>query len=186
MRIIGGEDKGRRLRSPSGKRIRPSSDWVREAIFDVLGNQVVGSRVLDLFAGTGALGLEALSRGAREAVFVDNSPQAVALIKENLNLLEKAERSKVLRCSARRYVSRARGNEPPFDLIFIDPPYRIEMKYLQQLIIDIAEGGMLASEGMMVVEGLRERSIEPFTRDFLLVKRKIYGNTSINFIKLKN
>ncbi len=186
MRIIGGEDRGRKLRTPKGRRIRPSSDWVREAIFDVLGDRVPGSRVLDLFAGTGALGMEALSRGAREAVFVDSSPQSIALIKENLDLLAKADRSRVIRCSARKYVSGIGGEEGPFDLIFIDPPYRIEMKYLQQLIIDIAERGLLASEGILVVEGLKERGISPIARDFLLVKRKIYGDTSVDFIKVKN
>lgn len=174
------------MKTPPGKKIRPSSERVREAIFDVLGEYVRDTRVLDLFAGTGALGMEALSRGAREAVFVDNSSQAVTLIEENLKLLSGGSRAQVIRSTVDRYLKRAKGSDPPYDLIFTDPPYRIDVKYLQQIIIEITEGNLLSSQGILVVEGPERRGPLEGTKDLVLIKRKIYGETAVDFYQRRS
>src|SRR4051812_41052217 len=121
MRVIAGSYGGRRLKAPKGDETRPTSDRVREALFSILGDRVQDARVLDLFAGSGALGIEALSRGAQSAVFVDDAPIAVRAVKANLDGVEGAE---VIRRDARAFLRAAR--EPPrqYDLVFLDPPYR--------------------------------------------------------------
>ena len=118
MRIVSGTWGGRKLVTPRGGDLRPTSDRVREAIFSILGD-ISGARVLDLYCGTGALGLEALSRGAAEATFVDNRTATVA---RNLQALEAGERATLVRAGARRFLA---GCEQHFDLIFCDPPYKL-------------------------------------------------------------
>ena len=120
VRIIGGEHRGRRLHFPDGRGLRPTADRVRETLFNWLQGRVAGARVLDLFAGSGALGLEALSRGAAEAVFVERAAPAVRALRDNLRLLGLAERARVVQGEARRYLAGASG---PFDLVFLDPPF---------------------------------------------------------------
>ncbi len=183
MRIIGGEYAGRRLKSFKGRDIRPTPDRVREAVFASLGERVRGARVLDLFAGTGALGLEALSRGARETVFVETSAQAADLIRENLNLIGKTGQARVLRSDAQAAVrGRLKG---AFDLIFADPPYRIDIKYLHGIFLTIQGNGLLEPDGVLVLEGPARREPIAPERDFMLLKRKVYGDTCMEFYELK-
>ena len=179
MRVIGGEDAGRRLKSFKGRDIRPTPDRVREAVFAVLGDRVRDARVLDLFAGTGALGIEALSRGAREVVFVDSSAPAAALVRENLELVGKAERARVLRNAAHTAIRG--GLAGAFDLIFADPPYRIDLKYLHGIFLSILGKGLLEPGGMLVLEGPARREPIELARDTKLITRKIYGDTCVDF-----
>ncbi|HSO99161.1 MAG TPA: 16S rRNA (guanine(966)-N(2))-methyltransferase RsmD [Solirubrobacteraceae bacterium] len=122
MRIIGGRLGGQPLRAPRGRDTRPTGDRVREALFSILGD-VHDERVLDLFAGSGALGLEARSRGAAEVTFVDSSPAAVATIRDNLSRLH--ETAEVHRSDVVKYLERARDAPRQYDLVFLDPPYRL-------------------------------------------------------------
>lgn len=121
MRIIAGEFRGRRLRATPDRRIRPTTDRVREAWFSIMGSAVRGARVLDLFAGSGALGLEALSRGAEHATFVELSHSSLAALRDNVNTLGLETRVAIRRADALRFVAKLTG--PPFDLAFADPPY---------------------------------------------------------------
>ena len=121
MRIIAGTFRGQRLTVPADRRIRPTADRVREAWMSIVGPDLPGARVLDLFAGSGALGLEALSRGAAHATFVELAPQSLATLKRNIATLGVADRATVLRGDAVRWVTRYDG--PPFDVAFADPPY---------------------------------------------------------------
>lgn len=122
MRVVAGEWRGRRLLSPSGRETRPTSDRVREAWMSVVAPQLGDASVLDLFAGSGALGIEALSRGARHATFVENAPAAIRTLTENLTALGvPPERTTILRTDAIRYVERL--VDPDFDVVFADPPY---------------------------------------------------------------
>ena len=123
MRIISGYWGGRRLQAPRGEATRPTSDRVREALFSVLGARVDGARVLDVFAGSGALGLEALSRGAAEATFVDSAPAAVRAVQANLAAL--GAEAQVRRDDAARFLNAASGAGREYDLVFLDPPYRL-------------------------------------------------------------
>ena len=127
MRVVAGVAGGRRLQAPAGRKVRPTSERVREALFNSLGSLDVlaGAGVLDLFAGTGALGIEALSRGAASATFVDADARAVAAIKENVRATGLAERSRVVQADVLRYLAdrQGRADAAGFDIAFADPPY---------------------------------------------------------------
>ena len=160
MRVITGSARGRKLLEPKDQSIRPTTDMVKEAIFSILQFDVPGRRVLDLFAGTGQLGIEALSRGARECVFVDNSPAALALVRKNLEHC--GMQAPVIRADALSYLSHA----GKFDLVLVDPPYRAGLygDVLRSLFVfDILTEG-----GIILVESLRDESmpeaVVPYTR----------------------
>jgi len=123
MRIISGAFRGRLLRAPKGNRIRPTIDKVRESIFNIIAAEVAGAKVLDLFAGTGAMGLEALSREAKFCCFVDQGEEAVRLIRENIQLCGAQDRSRIIQGSAASAIRRLGSENELFDLIFMDPPY---------------------------------------------------------------
>jgi 16S rRNA (guanine966-N2)-methyltransferase len=145
VRIVAGDFKGRRLRAPRGHRTRPTADRVREALFSILGS-VEGLRVLDLFAGSGALGIEALSRSAREAVFVDLDPRAVAVIRRNLEAV--GAEAGVQRRDALAFLRDSAG--PGYDLVFIDPPYdsatRIAAPLSERLPAVLSPGARIVTE----------------------------------------
>ncbi len=122
MRVIAGRHGGRRLQAPAGEATRPTSDRVREALFSILGARVEGAHVLDLFAGSGALGIEALSRGAAAATFVDAAPDAVRVLRGNLAAL--GEEAEVVHGDALRWLRAAPRRARQYDLVFLDPPYR--------------------------------------------------------------
>jgi 16S rRNA (guanine966-N2)-methyltransferase len=168
VRVVAGEFKGRRLRAPRGMRTRPTADRVREALFSMLGD-VAGARVLDLYAGSGALGIEALSRGAHSAVFVDRDPRAAAAIGENLRTLGLDEG--VRRQDALRFLASADG---PFDLVFVDPPYdsvpRIAGPLAERLPPLLAEGARIVTES--------DRRT-PLELPFWLLADRTYGDTRI-------
>src|SRR5215204_512227 len=122
MRVIAGAYGGRRLQAPPGTDTRPTADRVREALFSILGARVEGARVLDLFAGSGALGLEALSRGAAQVTFVESAPAALAALRANLAALGAG--AEVVRADALRWLHAASRGARQYDLVFLDPPYR--------------------------------------------------------------
>ena len=169
LRIIAGELGGRRLKVPPGV-TRPTADRVREALFSILGD-VSGLRVLDLFAGSGALGIEALSRGAREAVFVDNSAQAVATLRENLRALD--VQAEVHRHDAVAWLSGA-GKGEPFALVFCDPPYDLAQSLAGQLAKALPP--LLTEDGRIVTESDKR---SPLELPFGLVRERTYGDTRI-------
>jgi 16S rRNA (guanine966-N2)-methyltransferase len=125
VRVIAGELRGRRIHAPASQQTRPSSQRVRTALFDRLGPRLAGARVLDLYAGSGALGIEALSRGAVHAVFVERARAALAALRRNLTELELADRSRVLSEEVERAVDRLRAEGAQFELVLLDPPYQL-------------------------------------------------------------
>ena len=180
MRITGGLHRGRTLATPKGRKIRPSSDRVREALFNLLGQDLRGCRVLDLFAGTGSLGLEALSRGAVLAVFVDRAGEAVGLIRENLALCGLEHAGKVMK---RRLEKGAPWDhellQAGFDVVFLDPPYG--KGYLLTHLEDIGNRGLLLPGGCVITESSKGKMLpEAFGRLRQLDKRD-YGNTRLTF-----
>jgi 16S rRNA (guanine966-N2)-methyltransferase len=184
LRITGGTAKGRRLSSPKGAAapIRPTSDRVREALFSILGDRVAGARVLDLFAGTGSLGLEALSRGAAGAVFVDQSPQALALIRANLVHCHAAQRADLIKLDLGKpagYAALARRLEPGtrFGLVFLDPPYE---KKLAELALTMVETtGLLAPGGLAIAEERWKVVLPEAVGGLRLDQHRRYGETGI-------
>lgn len=149
MRIIAGHLKGRRLASPDWKGLRPTSDKLRETLFNVVAARVPGSRMLDLYAGTGAIGIEALSRGAAHVTFVERHPRAVRLIQQNLRACGVTEGYTIEQRDVGAAVSRLDGGAP-FDLIVLDPPYDLDRGEVGR-VLDAA-GRVLASGGLLVLE----------------------------------
>jgi len=150
MRVTGGEARGARLRTLAGPDTRPTTDMARKAIFDILGADMEGVRVLDLFAGSGALGIEALSRGAAEAVFVESSREACSVILDNLRETGVRSRGVVRRRDAERFI--ARQATEPFDLAFLDPPYSRGLGFVARILGKLGSGGWIRQGGTVVVE----------------------------------
>ncbi len=180
MRIIAGEAKGRRIKAPRGRMTRPMRDFVREAVFSMLGQRTAGARVLDLFAGSGSLGLEALSRGASRVVFVDRGSEPGRVIRDNLERLGMADRGLVVRAEALDYLRKARFPERPFHLIFIDPPFKIDVKYRQEMLKMLAQGGFLLPSAMVVMEApLRSPPPDP-PAGICFRERRKYGESAVD------
>lgn len=150
IRITGGAQRGRSLRSPEGREVRPTGARVRQAVFNVLGDRVRGARVLDLFAGAGTLGLEALSRGAAFAAFVDRAPAHAALVRENAARLGFSDRTWVGCADARRFLARRTHPGAPYDLVLVDPPYRAGL--LSAVLPALFGTDIIAPSGLAVVE----------------------------------
>lgn len=187
MRVIGGELKGRVIKTTKGMAVRPTSDKTREAVFDVLQGEIEGKRVLDVFAGSGALGIEALSRGASFAAFADDSISAVAVIKENLERLGLFDRAHVFKLKAPQKLKMLKtlkikgGKEIPerYDLIFLDPPYN--KGFLKPTIEELIRLDLLAQNIIIVAEhSAQEEPGETFD-DIRLTKRKVYSATAVSF-----
>lgn len=177
MRIVAGRYRGRKLTPPSDDSVRPTTDRIKETVFNILQWDVEGARVLDLFAGSGALGIECLSRGAAEVVFADKSPASVALIRQNLKGIEGSYR--VLTAD---FTGVLRSGEDKFDLIFIDPPYK---SGLGELAVDAAfDLGRVAEGGTVVYEHSSEL---PFkcAREDVKVRTKVMGSVTVEFIRKK-
>jgi 16S rRNA (guanine966-N2)-methyltransferase len=183
MRIVGGSLKGRSLRVPAGRTTRPTSERVREAIFNILvhgieGFAIEGARVLDLFAGTGALGLEALSRGARFCQFIEESADARGLIRRNADELGMIGRCKIWRRDATR-LGRA-APQPAFDLVFADPPYEKAMG--EKALASLVAGGWLAPQAVIVLEESSAAEIAP-PAALSSIDRRVYGDTQVMFYR---
>jgi 16S rRNA (guanine(966)-N(2))-methyltransferase RsmD len=171
MRVIGGEYGGRELVAPKGKGTRPTSDRVREALFSILGD-VEGARVLDLYAGSGALGIEALSRGAAEATLVDSSRAAIEAVRRNLGALQLE--AEVVGQPVARFLERARRNARQYDLIFLDPPYRLASSLGHQLTEALA--AVLSPDARVIAESDRR---SPLRLELELRDERRYGDTLI-------
>jgi 16S rRNA (guanine966-N2)-methyltransferase len=172
VRVIAGTYGGRRLAAPRGAATRPTSDRVREALFSILGDFVQDARVLDLFAGSGALGLEALSRGAAAATFVDSSAASVAAVEANLAAL--GGEAEVRRADALRFLRSAAGETRHYDLVLLDPPYRQAERLGREL--SEALPGVLAPSALVVSESDRRA---PLSLDLPLNDERRYGDTLI-------
>lgn len=149
MRIITGCARGAKLDTLDGTDTRPTAERVKEAIFSMIQFELEGRTVLDLFAGSGQMGLEALSRGAEKATFVDNNPQAVQIVKQNAKHTRLFEKSVVLNSDFRSYIRGNKGKEK-FDIIFLDPPY--QMKVLPEIVEKLTEAEMVRDNGIIVCE----------------------------------
>jgi 16S rRNA (guanine966-N2)-methyltransferase len=171
MRIVAGRHKGRRLRAPAGAGTRPTADRVREALFSILG-PVDGLRVLDLYAGSGALGLEALSRGAGSATFVESARPALAAIQANLDAI--GEGAEVVASDAIRWLRAAGGREGAFDLVFCDPPYDAAVRIAQPLAELLPR--VAGPQALIVTESSKRN---PLVLDLPLSDERTYGDTRI-------
>jgi len=173
MRVISGAARGRTLKEPSGFSIRPTSDMVKESIFNIIQFDIEGRRVLDLFAGTGQLGIEALSRGAGSVVFVDIKTEAVRLIKENLKICGFSDMATVCARDALRFLE----NDEKFDLIFIDPPY--ESSLVKSALMKIIEFDKLNTNGIIICEIKADASAPDYLPSCFIQREYRYGGVKI-------
>ena len=178
MRVITGTARGVRLKTPEGLLTRPTSERVKEAVFSIIQFEVEGSRVLDLFAGTGQMGIEALSRGAAGAVFVDERRDACQLVRENLKRTRLAEKAQVVQVDFLTYLRSCRAT---FDLIFLDPPYREE--FLENALNSISEIDILSDRGIIICERPVEKGLEGTFSGLVRGKDYRYGKTWITLFR---
>jgi 16S rRNA (guanine966-N2)-methyltransferase len=183
MRVVGGRLRGRALKGPISAAVRPTADRLRESIFNILahayGDPITGARVLDLFAGTGALGIEALSRGARFALFVEEAAEARAIIRANVEALGLTGVTRIFRRNATS-LGDAKPIEP-FDLVFCDPPYGHGLA--EKALISARDGGWLAPDALIVVEEAVEAKFAAPKR-FNEMERRPYDETEIVFLSV--
>ncbi len=172
MRVITGSARGRRLKTPEGQDIRPTTDNVKESVFNILQFDIEGRRVLDLFAGTGQLGIECLSRGAREAVFIDADRDAVKIVKENLKTCGFS--APVLQQDALSFLN----NCGKFDLIFIDPPY--DAGLYEPVLEKINSVDILSDGGIILCESRRETVLPEMRRPYCKKKEYRYGRVKLS------
>lgn len=182
MRVIGGEYRGRILRMPKGVRIRPTQDKVREAVFNVIREKIPESDVLDLYAGSGSFGIEALSRGAHLSIFVDNNYNCIKTIKSNLSILgREAQSSQVLKFDAVRAISKFKKENKKFDIIFLDPPYHKDLA--KNSLIKIEACDILSQHGFVIAEHFKKEVMPECISKLLLFKEKRYGDTVLSFYR---
>ena len=184
MRVIGGTARGRRLAAPKGERVRPTADRVKEALFSILtsllGN-LQGLRVLDIFAGTGNLGIEALSRGCGEAVFIDSHRESAAVIRQNLTQLGLSDRSRVIVKDAVSALQGLDGNSAPFHIIFLDPPYRQGLP--EKILALLSTSSLVGGETIIVAESDSGEELPDGFSPLRRFDRRVYGDTALTFFQ---
>ncbi len=173
MRVISGTARGRKLKEPEGHAIRPTTDMVKESVFNIIQFDIEGRRVLDLFAGTGQLGIEALSRGAASAVFVDASTDAVRLVRDNIKHLGFEDKATVLKSDAVAFLK----NGGKFDVIFLDPPY--DTGLLEKVLRNLIEFDMLKENGIIICETNVERQLPDARFPYKKGKEYRYGKIKV-------
>jgi 16S rRNA (guanine(966)-N(2))-methyltransferase RsmD len=177
MRITAGDHRGRHLKSPKRTRTRPTSDLLRQAVFNLLGARIQGARVLDLFAGTGAVSLEALSRGASLAVLVERDRQAVGSLRANLGALNLTPRARVVVGDALEALARLEATGEVFDCIFLDPPYTGDLA--ARCIERLAPGAVLSENGVVVVQAFHKTPLPDRAGVLRQIRRRRYGESSL-------
>jgi 16S rRNA (guanine966-N2)-methyltransferase len=183
MRIISGTSKGRRLATPPGRGIRPTSDRVKGSIFNSLGGDVAGKRVLDLFAGTGNLGCEALSRGAQRVVFVEKGKHALRVINKNLLVCGLHVSAEILNTDVNRAIRILYERGEVFDLLLMDPPYR--QGFVQSTLRELETRPIYDEESILVVQHDRREPLPDISGRWTILRQRRMGDTLTSFLRLK-
>jgi 16S rRNA (guanine(966)-N(2))-methyltransferase RsmD len=175
LRVAGGEARGRRLKAP--KNIRPTQSMVKQAIFNMVGPQIEGATVLDLFAGSGALGIEALSRGAASVTFVDQQPRGLAILRQNLDALGFKERAHVVRGDVVRWLDASPDAVRSADFVFLDPPY-------EDVVLDRALNALdrAVADATVLAEHSRRQQLPALTR-LRVDRQRRYGDTMVTVLR---
>ena len=181
MRVIAGERKGLRLKAPKGRTTRPTTDQVRTACLDSLTPWLINARFLDLFAGAGAVGIEALSRGAEGAVFVESDRRAVNALRENLKSLGLTGRGRIFSCAVRRAIHELKRSGEHFSVIFLDPPYETLLAF--QTLGELADGALLAPSGAVVVQHRTKSALPERLGALEQWKARRFGETTLTFFR---
>lgn len=181
MRIVAGEYASRRIKTLDSDSTRPTLDKVREAVFSSLGGFFDGGAVLDLYAGSGACGLEALSRGMDFAVFCDRNRAAAEVIRENIALLKAEQYCRVLNMADNSALNLLRKEGAKFDLVYLDPPYR--KQHNMEILWKLDEADLVSDGGRVVIESLKEDQCEAQVGPFILYKEAVYGISKISYYR---
>ncbi len=178
MRVTGGIGKGRKLKVPAGLRVRPTSDKVKQALFNILGEKVESVHFLDLFAGVGGIGIEALSRGAERVVFVDDSRDSLHVVKHNIEQTGFSKRAQVVASEAITFL---RKTTEQFDIVFLDPPYSLA---LEPLLDAVAQSGILKPGSVVIAEHFKKQPAPVRAGGLTLYREAQYGDTVLTFYRL--
>ena len=173
LRIIGGEWRGRKLRFPDAPNLRPTPDRVRETIFNWVMPVVQGARCLDLFAGSGALGLEALSRGAAFTTFVDSHKKVTQALQAHLDLLNANDKAEVLQMDSVKFL---KNTAQPYDLVFLDPPYHLD--FMEKVVALLENNGWLTNNAMLYLEIEKRQSLPELPSNWQQLKEKTAGEVN--------
>ncbi len=184
MRIIAGNLRGKRLNTPEDESIRPTLDRVREAIFNMIAFDVPNSKVLDLFDGTGAMSLEAVSRGAKRASTVDNNKKSVQLIKENVKACRMEDKVDVFCEDYASFLAKSNKNGNKFDIIFVDPPYAGEM--VQKVLEQIDENNVCSNRCIVILETDRGFDTAEETKHLIKHRERCYGKSKVSVYQMKS
>jgi 16S rRNA (guanine(966)-N(2))-methyltransferase RsmD len=176
LRVGGGDARGRRLKAPKG--IRPTQGMVKAAIFNIVGSGIEGAHVLDLFAGSGAIGIEALSRGAAEVTFVDKEPRGLAILRQNLDALELKERARVVRGDVVRWLESSPAEVGRAGLVFLDPPYEDVVLDRALLVLD-----QVLTDAIVVAEHSRRQELPQLSR-LQVDRQRRYGDTMVTVLRV--
>ncbi len=183
MRIIAGENRGKTLKSVPGMKTRPTADRVKEAVFSSIDDRLYGSRFLDVFSGTGSIALEAVSRGAEEAVLLEKDMDALKVIQDNVTACRQNDRCTIMRGDSIASLNTLSRQGKQFDIIYVDPPYQGGL--YEDVLKNIAEKSLLADEGIILLECAKNTSISIENSIFFIYKEKCYGDTCVLYVKKK-
>ena len=183
MRVIAGKYRSRTLRSLKGQMLRPTSDRLRETLFNILGPTVGGATFVDLYAGTGAVGIEALSRGAHHVILVEQHAPAVALIRRNLESLGIGAEAEILNMNVMRGIERLEARRVHAHFIFLDPPYAADVEY-ESALEELGESPLVAPEGRVIVEHLKKRELAERAGDLELARVVEQGDAALSIYRL--
>jgi len=184
MRVISGSAARRKLYTPEGMDVRPTTDRIKETLFNILAPDIADTEFLDLFSGSGQIGIEAISRGAKKAVFVDNSSISIGCLKKNLDITGFNDKAEVLRMDAASAVGRLASSGKKFDIIFMDPPY--EKGIEEEVIYAIGRTGIMKEDGMIIVEASSRTGFDYIDETpFEITREKKYGSNKHLFIAYK-
>lgn len=182
MRVIAGEHKGRRLKAVPGTNTRPTTDKVKESMFNIIGPYFDGGIALDLFAGTGGLGIESLSRGIDKAVFIDQDHKSIAVVRQNVSELRLNDRAEIYKNEARRSLDQLAGRGLRFDLVFLDPPYKLTGMY-EELMGKMQELNLLQDDAIVVAEHGADVELPERFGGAARWRHAVYGEIAISFYR---
>lgn len=184
MRVISGKVRGLKLNTPKNEDVRPTTDRVKESLFNIINPYIMESDVLDLFAGTGSLGIECLSRGANKCVFVDVSKESISIVKSNIKKARVENESVVLNLDFKDSINKLKIQNNKFDVIFMDPPYYKNM--FIDALEKIDEASLLKADGIIIIEHDTKDKFPEKIKNFIQTKSKKYGNTTLTFYTLED
>ena len=183
MRVISGTARGKRLKAPRGMDTRPITDMIKEALFNVLGSSIAGASLLDLFAGSGSVGIEALSRGAEQVIFIDNSNQSVKIISDNLNNCGFSENYELYRSDVFRAIEILKRRGLKFDYIYADPPFTVESIFIPLLEL-LDRTPLFAEEGSLIIRSSRKKTLPVKLSRLEEYRLDNYGKSSLHYYRL--